>query len=221
VRRRWPTTSKVLLVLAVLSGGAAFAMVRGYQAQVDRLRPSVGTPVPVVVAASAIPRASAVTQDAVEVRLVPASFAPPGRVADVADVVGHTTLTPIRTGEAVTATRLAPPGGPIAAVAPPGTVGFPLRVDVPTRALRPGDLVDVLATFGGRHPHTETAAASVEVLLVIASPSGTAGLQAATPTLVLAATPDLAERLAYASAFATVAVAVRPAAGSGDSVTTP
>jgi Flp pilus assembly protein CpaB len=216
VRRRWPTASKVLLVLAALSGVTAFAIVRSYQAEADRLRPAVGTPVPVVVAASPIARASALTEDAVEVRLVPAAFAPTGRIADLAAVVGRTTLTALRPGEAVTATRLAPPGGPIAAIAPPGTVGFPVRVEVPTRAVRPGDLVDVLATFGGRRPHTETVAASVEVLLVIAATPGAAGLQTATPTLVLAATPDLAERLAYASAFATMAIAVRPSGAAGD-----
>jgi pilus assembly protein CpaB len=213
--------SRALLVLALAGGGAAFLLVRGYQAEVERLRPDVGRPVPVVVAASGIGRAAAIAPEAVEVRLVPESFAPPGRIADVDDVIGRLALAPLRPGEAVTATRLAPPGGPVAAVAPPGTVGFPVRVDVPTGALRPGDLVDVLATFGGRRPHTETVAASVEVLLVLAgSPGVTPGIDASAPTLILAATPDLAERLAYASAFATIAIAVRPAA-SAPGVTIP
>jgi Flp pilus assembly protein CpaB len=208
-----PLGSKALLVLALASAGGAFVLVRGYQSQVERLGPAIGLPVPVVVAASPIARAGAIAPEAVEVRLVPESFAPPGRIGDVDDVVGRTALAPVSPGEAVTATRLAPPGGPVAAVAPPGTVGFPVRVDMPTRAVRPGDLVDVLATFGGRRPHTETVAESVEVLLVLAgSPGVTPGIDASAPTLVLAATPDLAERLAYASAFATIAIAVRPAA---------
>jgi pilus assembly protein CpaB len=222
MRRRWSTASGALLALAALSGVAAFSLVRAYQADVARLRPAVGRTVPVVVAAEPIPRASEIDPAELEVREVPSAFAPPGRFAEVERVAGRTTLGPIGSGEAVTATRLAPLGGAIAAVAPPGTVGFPVRVDVPPRALQPGDLVDVLATFGGHRPHTETVAESVEVLLVLDAssiPAGPAGAGvAATPTLVLAATPDLAERLAYASAFATIGIAVRPA-GYDDPVT--
>ena len=212
MRRRWSTASKALLVLGVVGGVASFALVRGYAAEVDRLRPAVGAPVPVVVAAASIARSATIDEGAVEVRSVPSSFAPPGRFADVADVVGRTTLTALEPGEAVTATRLAPPGGPIAAVAPPGTVGVPVPVAIPPRAVRPGDRVDVLATFGGHRPHTETVGESVEVLLVIPGTSAGSAVGAASPpTLVLAATPDLSERLAYASAFASVGIAVRPA----------
>ncbi|MGZ4125265.1 MAG: Flp pilus assembly protein CpaB [Actinomycetota bacterium] len=214
MRRRWSTASKTLMVLAVVCGVAAFALVRGYQRRLERLRPAVGADVPIVVAAADIARAATIAEGQVEVRSVPSSFAPPGRFGDIAEVVGRTALTGVRAGEPITATRLAPPGGPIAAVAPPGTVGFPVPVDVPARAVRPGDLVDVLATFGGHRPHTETVAESVEVLLVIAGssiPSGGLGASVS-PTLVLAATPELSQRLAYAAAFATVSVAVRPAA---------
>lgn len=212
MRRRWSTASKLLIVVAVVSGASAFALVRGYAAELERLRPAIGQDVPVVVAAHGIARASAIPRDALEVRAVPSSFAPAARFGDPDDVVGRTTLTALRAGEAITPTRLAPPGGPIAAVAPPGTVGFPVGVDVPTRAVRPGDLVDVLATFGGRRPHTETVAERVEILLVLDAsslPSGGLGASS-TPTLVLAATPELSERLAYASAFATLSIAVRP-----------
>jgi Flp pilus assembly protein CpaB len=213
VRRRWSTASKLLLALALVSGVAAFGLVRRYEAEIERLRPALGQSVPVVVAVSPIARAGAIPAAAVEVRGVPSSFAPPGRIGDADDVVGRTTLTALRPGEPVTRTRLAPPAGPIAAVVPPGTVGFPVHVDVPTGAVRPGDLVDVLATFGGRRPHTETVAESVDVLLVLGASTISSGAlgPSSTPTLVLAATPDLSERLAYAAAFATLGVAVRPA----------
>jgi pilus assembly protein CpaB len=217
VRRRWSTASKALLVLAAACGLGAFGLVQGYERQLERLRPSVGDDVAVVVADADIARAATIGGDEVEVRSVPSSFAPPGRFANPSDVVGRIALTGLRAGEAVTATRLAPPGGPVAAVAPPGTVGFPVPVAVPAGSIRAGDLVDVLATFGGHHPHTETVAESVEVLLVIASssiPSGGVGVSGS-PTLVLAATPELSQRLAYATAFATVSVAVRPAEDAG------
>jgi Flp pilus assembly protein CpaB len=214
--RRWTTSSKVFAALSVVSGLAAFALVRAYQADLERLRPAVGDPVEMVVASTPIARASAIRADELDVVSVPSSFAPPGRIASTDAVVGRTTLTALAPGEPVTRTRLAPPGGPIAAVAPPGLVAFPIAVDVPAGAVRPGDLVDVLATFGGHRPHTETVAEGVQVLLVMAASSipvgGVAPAQA--PTLVLAAEPDLSERLAYASAFADLSIAVEPAAGS-------
>jgi Flp pilus assembly protein CpaB len=213
VRRRWSTASKALLVLAAACGLGAFGLVRGYERQLERLRPSVGDDVRVVVATADIARAADIGPNQVEVRSVPSSFAPPGRFADPSEVVGRTALTGLRAGEAVTATRLAPPGGPVAAVAPPGTVGFPVPVEIPVGSVRAGDLVDVLATFGGHHPHTETIAESVEVLLVLAPSSIPSGgvVASGSPTLVLAATPELSQRLAYAVAFGTVSVAVRPA----------
>ena len=215
-RRRWTTSSKIFAALSVLSGLAAFALVRAYQIDLARLRPEVGHPVDMVVASAPIARASGIRADQIDVVSVPSSFAPPGRISSPDAVVGRTTLTALEPGEPVTRTRLAPPGGPIAAVAPPGLVAFPISVDVPAAAVRPGDLVDVLATFGGHRPRTETVAEAVQVLLVLQPSSIPAGGIAASeaPTLVLAAEPDLSERLAYASAFAQLAIAVEPATGA-------
>jgi hypothetical protein len=54
------------------------------------------------------------------------------------------------------------------------------------------------------------------VLLVLQPSSIPAGgiSSSQAPTLVLAAEPDLSERLAYASAFAQLSIAVEPAAGA-------
>jgi hypothetical protein len=69
--------------------------------------------------------------------------------------------------------------------------------------------VDVLATFGGQHPYTETAATGLEVLSVLDAGGGLAGSGTDQgPTLVLLVTPDAAERLAYAKAFADLTVTV-------------
>ena len=80
--------------------------------------------------------------------------------------------------------------------------------------VKPGDLVDVIATFGGGGAHTEVAGEAIEVLAVDragggasfgASPAGSSGGVG----LVLLVTPTDAERLAFASAFATLTIAVR------------
>jgi len=104
---------------------------------------------------------------------------------------------------------LAPPGGPVAALVPDGLRAIAITAAVPSGVLAAGDRVDVLATFAsGQQPHTETVVEGAEVLSVVTA----AGLEesAGASTLVLLVTPDVAERLAFARAFADLAVAVAP-----------
>ena len=79
--------------------------------------------------------------------------------------------------------------------------------------VEPGDLVDVIATFGGGGAHTEVAGEAVEVLEVDRKGGGSFGADAAATSggagLVLLVTPTDAEQLAFASTFATLAIAVR------------
>ena len=89
---------------------------------------------------------------------------------------------------------------------------------MPRGSVRPRDRVDLLATFAGGRPHTETVATGVEVLTVLGSgtPEAAPGLGDAAPstatatgqTLVLLVTPDQAEQLAYARAFADLSISV-------------
>jgi Flp pilus assembly protein CpaB len=86
---------------------------------------------------------------------------------------------------------------------------------LPVGTVRAGDRVDVLATFAQGRPYTETVASEVEILAVVglgtlATPGpDTPALESEEAvTLVLAVTPDLAERLAYARAFADLSVAI-------------
>ena len=86
--------------------------------------------------------------------------------------------------------------------------------------VKPGDLVDVIATFGGGGAHTEVAGEGVEVLAVDRGSGGGSFGATTAPTsggvgLVLLVSPTDAERLAFASAFATLSIAVR---GPDDSV---
>ena len=79
--------------------------------------------------------------------------------------------------------------------------------------MKTGDLVDVIATFGGGGAHTEVTGEGLEVLAVHRGGGGSFGA-AASPSsgdigLVLLVTPTDAERLAFAAAFATLSIAVR------------
>jgi Flp pilus assembly protein CpaB len=213
-RRKWSLAAKALALLAVASGGAAFLLVRGYAARLEVLRPVTGDPVQVVVAARALERGTVLAGDDLATRGIPSAFAPPGAVRSTSDAVGRVLASGLAAGEPLTRSRLTGTGaGPVAALVPSGLRAFPIAAGIPPGAVRPGDLVDVLATFGGPHPYTDTVAQGLEVLRVIGTDRGPGltGVGAgAMPTLIVLVEPDRAERVAYAVAFGKISVTVAP-----------
>lgn len=209
--RRWPRSARTVAGLSLVSGISAFALVQGYVQRVEATRPALGTPVPVVVAIRDLERGSTVDVDALEVREIPREYAPPGALPDPARAEGRVLVSALASGEALTQSRLAAPRtGPVAAIVPPGLRAFVVATDVPPEAVRAGDRVDVLATFGGGRPHTETVATGLEVLSVLGSGQTDAlsGSPSDAPRLVLLVSPDTAERLAYATAFGDLSVTI-------------
>jgi pilus assembly protein CpaB len=208
--RRWSRRSKLLLVLAVACGLGAFGIVRGYAARLEALRPLAGPSVPVVVAAQDLERGTTLAEEMLRVTRVPVAYAAPGALRSVEDAVGRTLVADLAEGEALTETRLGTSGGPVAVQVPSGLRAFTVPSGMPTGTVRPGDRVDVLATFGGQRPYTDTVATGLEVLSVLAEDQGAVGVSSTEsgPTLVLLVTPDAAERLAYAKAFADLTVTV-------------
>jgi Flp pilus assembly protein CpaB len=210
-RRRWSPTSKVFALLAVVAAVAAYGLVRGYAARLEALRPAVGPLEPVVVAADSIDRGAVLTESVLEIEEIPSSFAPPGTLHSVSLAVGETLASDVAEGEPVTRTRLgATEAGPVASLIPPGLRAFPVSVAVPVGAVRSGDRVDVYATFGGPRPYTEAVATELEVLVLLQDDGATGITSSASsgPSLVLLVSPEQAERLAYATAFADLAVAI-------------
>jgi pilus assembly protein CpaB len=209
VHRRWSRTSKLLVTLALLCGASSFLLMRAYAARLQAERPDLGRPVQVLVAATDERRGTRLSEAMVARTSVPSSFVPPGALREVSQAQGRTLLTDLAAGEVLTASRLgANDAGPVAALVPPGLRGFTVSVPLPAGSIRPGDRVDVLATFGGDRPRTETVAREVEILSVLTPPAGSlGGGEPEHLSVVLVAAPDLVERLAYASAFADLSVA--------------
>jgi Flp pilus assembly protein CpaB len=212
-RRKWPTASKVYLVLAVASGLLAFTLSNGYARRLEAQHPEIGEPVPVVVSTIDVVRGATLAPSQLEVRKVPSAFAPPGAFARIDDASGRAALADLAAGEAVTRTRVsAASAGPVAALVPPGLVAVSIDSGITRGTLRRGDRVAVLATYGGGHPHTETVASDLEVLMVLDAATGSglspSSAEAASTQLVLLVSPDVAEALAYATAFGTLAVAI-------------
>ncbi|HSD49214.1 MAG TPA: Flp pilus assembly protein CpaB [Actinomycetota bacterium] len=211
--RRWSTRSKVAVALAIACGVSAFLLVRGYEARLAALRPVTGRPVPIVVAATSLSRGAVLSEDALQVTSVPSAFAPPGAIRSIPAAIGATLASDLAEGEALTRTRIRTAGGPVASQVPSGLRAFVVPSGMPAGSVRPGDRVDVLATFGGQRPYTDTVATDLEVLSVLASQEGALAVGTdAGPSLVLLVAPDAAERLAHAKAFGTLTLTI---AGAG------
>ena len=213
-RRKLPRSSFVLLAISVVCALAAAVVMQAYARRLDTLRPDGGPPTSLVAAVEDVARGDVLTEDMLEIVTLPSRFAPPGAMRDVARATGRIAIADIAAGEVVTALRLAgTDSGDTASLVPPGMRAVQVPVSG-TVDVEPGDLVDVLATFGGGGAHTEVAGEAIEVLAVQrGGGAGSFGASAA-PTsggagLVLLVTPTDAERLAFASTFATLTIAVR------------
>ena len=211
-RRKWSGASRAFLALAIVLGGASFLIVRTYSARVDALAPALGPSLPVVTAARDLVRGTTLTGEMLKVIDVPAGYAPPGGLHRVQDAAGHTLVSDVAVGESITRTRIGSEhAGPIASLVPSGMRAVTVPVTTAGNVVV-GDHVDVLATFGGGQPHTETTASGLEV--IAAASGGDASSRLSTDgggsaaTITVLATPSEAESLAYAGAFATITVSV-------------
>lgn len=209
--RRWSLRSKALGLLAIAAGVGSFMIVRGYAAELDALRPELGDRVGVVVAERALVRGAVLATDDLRVQRIPSAFAPPGAFRAVGSVAGRTLGSDIATGEAVTRTRVAGVGGPVASLVASGLRAFVVASGLPSGVLEPGDRVDVIATFGGPRPYTDTVGTGLEVLAIVEDdgatidPGGVSG-----PSLVLLVSQETAEQLARATAFGKITVTIAP-----------
>ena len=208
MRRVRPRSSRVLLVLSIALAALATVGLRDYLARIEA-RAGVGGPDgPIVVARTNLERGAELEGSRLEVRSVPARFRPPGALSRLEQADGRVLAADVAAGEALTAARLAQPGGPVAALVPEGFRAIPVPAAVARGTLAPGDLVDVLATYPTGQPYTETVAVGAEVLLVL--DGGGQDLDAGS-SVVLLVGPEAAERLAHATAFAEISLAIAPA----------
>jgi pilus assembly protein CpaB len=221
--RSWSRRSRLSLAASLVLAATAGLLVRSHLARYEALAEGAVPDVPVVVAARPVSAGHRLSPGDLRVALMPRAYAPPGALARVEQAAGRVVLGGLAAGEAVTATRLARVrAGPVASLLPPGLRAFAVPSSLPPGAVAPGDLVDVLATYGPPRSRTETVAAGVEVLAVVAgtgsrSPPGgslpgpLAPVDGRAPVLLLLVSPADQARLAYAKAFALLEVTVAPA----------
>ncbi|HEX9823593.1 MAG TPA: Flp pilus assembly protein CpaB [Actinomycetota bacterium] len=202
MRRTRPIAAKALAAVSILVAVGATLVLRGHLVRLEARARTPSEAAPVVVAASPLPRGMTLAPSLLRVERIPPEYRPPGALSSIAEAAGMTLAADVAEGEVLTQLRLSR-GGPLAAALPPGYRAVTVPVSLPPGALARGDRVDVLATFGGGRAHAETVASELEVLQILAGETGVL-------ELVLLASPDTAERLAYARAFAELSVAIVP-----------
>jgi Flp pilus assembly protein CpaB len=209
MRRRPPRASRVLFVLSLLVATAATLVLRGHLARLAERAQAAGPGRPVLVAASDLDRGTVLDAASVRTEQVPDRYRPPGALGTPEEAAGRALASDVAAGEPLTATRLAPLGGPVASLVPDGLRAVAVTSTVPPGTLVPGDRVDVLATYASGRPHTETVVGGAEVLSL--AESGRGEELGGGVTAVLLVSPDTAESLAFARAFADLSLAVAPA----------
>jgi pilus assembly protein CpaB len=219
-RRRPPTSALVYLALAVALSCGAAALMDSYARQLRATRPDVGPPTEVVVAAASLPRGTVLGVDDLETATIPATLLPPGSMLAPDGVTGRELVADIARGEILTTTRLAgADAGPLSALVPAGLRAFSIPVAVTPGSVSPGDLIDVIGTFGanGGRPYTDTVASGLEIVLVSAPRSGSittaSTSEAPNGTVTVLADPITVESLARAAATGIVSFAVVGADG--------
>jgi Flp pilus assembly protein CpaB len=200
----------LFLAAGLLCAIGAGAIVHGSVSRSQAAAAIAGPRVPVVVAARSVQRGAELTGDDVAVGSLPGGIVPPGAFHDLAGVLERIVLTDLAPGEVVTMTRLAPErAGPLAALVPPGLRAVPIVVPVLPPGLEPGDRVDVMATFGEGRTYTETAGRNLEIVLAPGASSAPGPATAGGgPVLVVLADTLTTSRLARASGFAILSIAV-------------
>jgi Flp pilus assembly protein CpaB len=167
------------------------------------------------VATSDLPVGRRIGPSDVELRSMDLPAAVAGRAFTSADaVVGAVTLAPLARGELVQAGALVPAGG---APTPAAELSFAIPVDRAVNGtLRPGERIDVLATYGtGGAAHTTVV---VRGVLLLGNDEGEAAIGASTRVLTVALEdPDDVVRVTHAvrAGEVTVVRATTAAAGGG------
>jgi pilus assembly protein CpaB len=220
--RRLPRSAVLWFAGAALAAAGATLAMRSHLATLEANRPDLGAPTTIVVAATDLPRGGTIAVDSLGVVEVPSALVPPGALTSPESVAGRVLAADMAEGEVLTETRLAGAGlGPIAALVPPGLRAFVLPNGPPAGAVRSGDAIDVLATYGANagRPYTETVASDLEVLQVVETAASVAtGSNGAPvgPPIVVLADPLTVERLARAASLAMLSIAI---AGEDASIT--
>lgn len=211
---------RLLMVLALGSGLLTAVLVYYYTATVAK---QAGQPdykmVPIVVARTAIPARTSILPAMLDVKELPEPAVLPNNLRDPEEAVGAVTRDAVVAGEPIIRDRLWPKGQQpgLTFVIPAGKRAVTVAVNEVVGVggfIKPGDLVDILATFDKAffgQESTVTVLQGVQVLAIAQAmkDDGKADAKVST-TVTVAVTLDEAQKLTLAEERGTLRLALRP-----------
>lgn len=225
-RRRISARRLLAVMAAAVTGIAVYSYLASLRARV----PAAGGLAPMVVAARDLEPGTSIEPGMLSVVQHPERYLPEGALRSTGPAVGRVVAVPIFEGEPITARRLGRSGGRSSTL-PAGMRAYSMAVE-PGAGLgappKPGDRVDVLATFAREVLGEATTLTVLRWAEVAAAgpgpgPSGRFGPEPAGDGLriTLLVTPEQAEQLAMAESLGRVTVVLAPAKPDGGSAPPP
>jgi len=203
-----------IIMVAVILGLVTAYLIWNYLRQQDELKNRV----PVVTAAVDIPPRATITPDMVTMRSIPPDLVAPDAVRDRKAVEGKKTKVRIRANEQVRTNDFMTTGEvtTLSYEVPPGMRAISIaagEVQAVGTAVKPGDMVDILATFVdpiNRQETTKTVLQMIKVLAVNRGNTDPNSKEGANSSMTLLVTPEQAEQLIAFDRQGTLRVALRP-----------
>jgi pilus assembly protein CpaB len=200
------------LILGLITAYLVWYYMRDLQKGADANR------VDVVVAAANIPARKKITRDMIKLERLPVNLVAPDSAKRLEEVEGKMALDRVRPLEQIRLSDLAKDGqGPnLSFEIPPGKRAITIGVDEIKgvgSTIKPGDKVDILATYTDPVTRQETTQMILQNVLVLAVDKGNtdrASQQGANTSITLAVAPEDAELLAAADRAGVLRCALRP-----------
>jgi pilus assembly protein CpaB len=225
-------TRKTAVTIAIVCGlCAAILAYVSYRTVQSKPATKPKVTVPVVVSTTDIPRRKLITSDMVKLVRVDQEQRPPGSLSSLDEVVNHVSAAPIAAQQPIAASQVERQrGAGLAYAVPTGMRAVAVAIDAVAGVagfLKPGDHVDVLATFDWQQGAiTRTVLQDVQLLAIDdrtvyaeSAEGGAANAEAkkgeeakakVSATVTLAVAPAQAQSLTLAASKATIRLALRP-----------
>jgi pilus assembly protein CpaB len=209
-----PGAGGIILVAVILGLIAAYMI---YRLESNREKQAKEHWVPIVTAREDIPARTKITSDMVTLIPYPRELLTVGAILDRKDVEGHITMVRLKAKEQIRTTDLLG-GGQSAGISydiPEGMRAMAISADevkAVGSTVKPGDRVDILATYADPVAHQETTQMILQNVLVLAINQGeteTQGKGGAKSSMTLAVKPEEAELLLAADRAGSLRVMLR------------